>query len=106
MLKKGARLRRELFKNLLDSRRFFHTEHFLLRSADSPSGPRIGVSVPKKVAKQAVLRNRTRRRAYAAVEDLVKDLPKKVYLVIAKPGAQMLRGDALRRELAELLKKG
>ena len=106
MLKKPLRLNRTLVKDLLDSRRSFHTEHFLLRTADSPTGPRIGVSVSKKVSKSAVARNRVRRRAYAAVSSLVPELGKKLYLISAKPSAAALKIDALKSELAELLKKG
>jgi len=106
MLKKSQRLSRDHFKNLGRAPGFFHSEHFLLRATDSPLGPRVGISVSKKVAKAAHLRNRTRRRAYAAVADLIPSLSKKLYLIAAKPGALSLKGDELKRELAELLKKG
>lgn len=106
MLKKSQRLKRDNFKNLQDARRFFHSEHFLLRAAESPLGPRVGISVSKKVAKAAHIRNRIRRRAYAAITPLIPNLSQKLYLIAAKPGAASAHGETLRAELAELLKKG
>lgn len=106
MLLKKYRLSRDYFKNLLQSRRFFHSEHFTLRVAPSPSGPRIGVSVSKKVSKKAVIRNRIRRRVYSVLEDFLPSLEDKLFLIIAKPKADTIKGDALKQELAGLLKKG
>jgi ribonuclease P protein component len=106
MLKKSQRLTRELFTYLQASRRYFHTEHFMLRVADAPNGPRIGISVSKKVAKKAVLRNKIRRRGYSAIESIAPVLPKKLYLIVAKAGADKLSSTALGLELADLLKKG
>lgn len=72
--------------------------------AKSPdSKPRIAVSVSKKVAKSAVIRNRTRRRVYAALRG--RDMRPGLYLFIAKAGAQELKGEALSREIGELLNK-
>ena len=67
---------------------------------------KVAVSVSKKVSKMANLRNRTRRRAYAAIEKVIDSLPNKHFLVIAKPGAEKLQGQAILSELAGLLKKG
>jgi ribonuclease P protein component len=106
MLPKSKRLKRDHFKNLLTSRRFFHTAHFTLRLAESEFGPKIGVSVSKKVAKRANLRNRTRRRVYAAIRDLNLPLEGRLYLIVAKAKAETLKGENLKQELAELLKKG
>lgn len=106
MLKKSLRLDRALMKDLGPRPRLFHTEHFMLRTAPSPLGPRLGVSVSKKVSKSAVDRNRLRRRSYAAAAEIVPGLARSLYLVSAKPSAASLSVDALRRELADLLKKG
>ncbi|MDB5194237.1 MAG: Ribonuclease protein component [Parcubacteria group bacterium] len=106
MLKKSERLTRALFEYLRGPGRYFHSAHFSLRTADSTTGLRIGVSVSKKVAKRANIRNRIRRRAYEAVRGLIPELPKKLFLISAKAGAEGLKGAALKQELAELLKKG
>jgi ribonuclease P protein component len=105
MLKKSLRLDRTLMKDLGPRPRLFHTEHFMLRTAPSPLGPRLGISVSKKVSKSAVARNRLRRRAYAAVAELIPGLGRSLYLVAAKPSAAALKAETLKLELAELLKK-
>jgi ribonuclease P protein component len=63
------------------------------------------VSVSKKVAKSAVVRNAIRRRSYAALEPRLQSLPRGLYLLSAKPGADKLRGEALEAELSALLKQ-
>ena len=73
--------------------------------ADSETA-RLAVSVSKKVSKSAVVRNTVRRRTYAAARTLLPSLGKKLFLVIAKPGVEMVKGEALLSELAGLLKKG
>jgi ribonuclease P protein component len=106
MQKKSKRLTRRLFLNLRGPGRYFHTEHFSLRTAPSGDGARVGISVSKKISKKAVVRNRTRRRAYAAIAQVLPTLPKKLFLISAKPGAEDLKSTVLVDELAELLKKG
>lgn len=105
MLPKSKRIPRELFKNLLNSRKYLNSPHLILRIGPSE---RVGVavSVSKKVSKKAVVRNRTRRRIYSAISPLIPDLDNNLYLVVAKPGADKLKGEALKSELAELIKKG
>jgi ribonuclease P protein component len=105
MLAKNKRIPRKLFKPLIGSRFFFHSRNFTLRVANSDE-IRVSVSVSKKVSKQAVTRNRIRRRAYAVMAELMPNLPNKLFLLIAKPGSLKLKMDDLREELAELMKKG
>jgi ribonuclease P protein component len=105
MLAKSKRLPRKLFLVLRGPGRTFHSEHFSLRTAESGDDTRIGVSVSKKISKLATTRNRTRRRVYAAVSEALP-LPKKLFLISAKTGADKLKGESLEAELAELLKKG
>lgn len=61
------------------------------------------ISVSKKVAKKAVTRNLIRRRLRPVLREL-KLSPAK-YLIVAKPGAEKLKGEALKSELAMLFKK-
>lgn len=73
---------------------------------DKKSGegqPKVAVSVSKKVAKSAVDRNTTRRRVYAVVQDEITKLKQGLYLIVAKKGAQDVKGEALRKEILELL---
>ncbi|MEX2014268.1 MAG: ribonuclease P protein component [Parcubacteria group bacterium] len=105
MLPKKSRIPRKLFKPLLGSRQFFNSEHFSLRTAESGNA-RLSVSVSKKVSKKAVVRNRVRRRVYSAARELMPSLPSKLFLLAAKSGALKIKGESLKLELADLLKKG
>lgn len=67
--------------------------------------PRVAASVSKKVSKKAVIRNRTRRRMYAALTPFLSALPPKLILISAKSGAEKLSAEVVTQELAELLKK-
>lgn len=104
MIPKNLRISRRLFGSIMESGRVFHSPHFSLRLAPADSA-RVAVSVSKKVSKSAVARNRSRRRAYAAIAPLVFALPPKLYLFSAKSGADRLNAQELKSELAALLKK-
>ena len=67
---------------------------------------RLAVSVSKKVSLKAVVRNKVRRRVYSATDDLIPHLSKRLFLLIAKPESKNIKGQNLKDELAELLKKG
>ncbi|MEX0932420.1 MAG: ribonuclease P protein component [Parcubacteria group bacterium] len=111
MLSKQKRIPRKLFKQIIEQSsgatsrpRFLHSKHFSVRFADfGGESARIAVSVSKKVSKSAVLRNRTRRRAYSSLRDSLPLLKAGLYLVSAKPGAEKLKGEALKLELEDLL---
>ncbi|MDB5254094.1 MAG: rnpA [Parcubacteria group bacterium] len=100
MLPKDKRLPRELFTELLERSKYANSLHFSLRYVLG-SSTRVGVSVSKKISKKAVVRNRTRRRVYFAVQSL--DLPSGLLLFVAKKGAETLKGEVLHKELQNLL---
>ncbi len=103
MLSLQHRIPRKDFGPLLKSRIFAHSPHFSLRFADS-TGVRVAVSVSKKVSKSAVVRNTIRRRMYALVRDVVPTMRPGLFLFIAKPKAETVKGEALKAELSTLLK--
>ncbi len=105
MLPKDRRISRKLFKPLLASRKYFNSTHFTARVASSDEA-RIAISVSKKISKSAVVRNKIRRRVYSATRDLFPHLSKNLFLLVAKSGAEKLKGQSLKDELALLLKKG
>ena len=80
------------------------SDHFSLRVKSAPKTSLI-ISVSKKVAKKAVTRNLIKRRVRAVMRGLLKDLKPASYLLIAISGAQEVKGQALREELAQLFKK-
>ncbi|MEX2013574.1 MAG: ribonuclease P protein component [Parcubacteria group bacterium] len=106
MLPKSRRIPRKLFKPLLASGRYFNSEHFSLRVGSVENEARLAVSVSKKVSPKAVVRNKVRRRVYSATDDLIPHLSGRLFLLIAKPKAQNIKGQNLKDELVELLKKG
>ena len=94
MLPKSSRIPRALFKSLLESRQYFNSEHFSLRVASSDT-VRVAVSVSKKISKKAVIRNKIRRRVYSAFRNIISTLKPGLYLIVAKPKAQKVKGKEL-----------
>jgi ribonuclease P protein component len=106
MLPKANRVSRAYFKDILGSRRVYHSPHFVLRVGAATGGrPKVAISVSKKISKSAVTRNAIRRRSYAAVVRHLPTLTPALYLVSAKAGSEKLKGIPLERELVELLKR-
>lgn len=105
MLPKSSRIPRKSFASLLKSSKFFHSEHFLLRTGKtSETKPQFGVSVSKKISKKAVTRNTIRRRVYAVLSKKIKNIKPISALLIAKPGAEEIQGAHLQAEIEKLLK--
>ncbi|MDO8589891.1 MAG: ribonuclease P protein component [bacterium] len=67
---------------------------------------KVVISVSKKVSKKAVIRNRIRRRVRPIARTFISNLKPATYFIVAKPGAEKIKGRALEAELAELFKKG
>jgi ribonuclease P protein component len=67
MLPSAKRLSTLEFKIVIEKGVFFHSDFILLRAIKTKEKSRFAVSVPKKVAKTAVLRNKIRRRVYSAI---------------------------------------
>jgi ribonuclease P protein component len=107
MLPKNKRIPRSLFSEILKSRHFTHSAHFSLRiGVSGEKTARAAVSVSKKVSKSAVVRNSIRRRTYSALAPHLPSLSTGLYLVVAKSGAEKLKGEALNKEIGALLKAG
>ncbi len=104
MLPKNRRIPRELLKSLLESRKYFNSAHFSLRVAKAET-PRLAISISKKVSKSAVVRNKIRRRVYSTIRDFIPELSDNLFLLIAKAGSEKIKGQDLKDELVELLKK-
>jgi ribonuclease P protein component len=79
--------------------------HFSLRTTPGDRANLI-ISISKKTAKKAVTRNLVKRRVRAVMRPLLPQLPARSYLLIARAGAEEVKGAALRQELAELFKIG
>lgn len=79
--------------------------HFYLRFKPSSHGVRFIISVSKKVSTKAVVRNRIRRRIRPVLQELTHSLSPAEYTIVALPGAESVKGDELKVELAHLFKK-
>jgi len=86
MLPKKKRLSTALFKKVISIGNSAHAEFFVVRYIKDKSPLRFAVSVPKKVSKTAVERNKVRRRIYSAINSF-KDLSieNMKVILIAKP---------------------
>lgn len=77
--------------------------HFYLRVKPSETVKTV-ISVSKKVSKKAVIRNRIKRRIRPFLATFKKKLSPGEYFVVAKPGAENMKGKELERELKSLFK--
>lgn len=105
MLPRNKRISRKIFNEFTRLGARVDSEHFYLRTTNSDT-TRIAVSVSKKISKQAVVRNKIRRRTYSAVRELLPHISKKLFLLTAKLGVEKISGEPLKKELAELFLKG
>ena len=75
---------------------------FYLRVEASPT-VKIVIPVSKKVSKKAVVRNRIRRRIRPIMRELLTSLKPATYFIVAKPGAEKIKGKKLKSELRSLV---
>ena len=78
--------------------------HFYLRTTPTEA-TKVIISVSKKISKKAVVRNTIKRRLRPLLREITLELEPKTYMIVAKTGADKIKGQALREELAELFKK-
>lgn len=107
MLAKKNRISRSLLKSSGAKEakpKFSSTKNFSLRMLPSPDEePHVSVSVSKKIAKSAVVRNRIRRRTYSFARDFLPKLKNNLYMISAKANSSEVSAEELRREIGELL---
>jgi ribonuclease P protein component len=78
--------------------------HFYLRFSVSEK-IKLVISVSKKISKKAVTRNTIKRRVRAIImRGLIKDLKPGTYMIVAKSGAETIKGQELESELKKLMK--
>ncbi|MDO8565530.1 MAG: ribonuclease P protein component [bacterium] len=76
--------------------------HFYLR-VEPANTARVIISVSKKISKSAVTRNTIRRRVRPLVAKFISDLNPATYFIVAKPGAEKIKGEELETELRLLV---
>lgn len=84
--------------------------HFLIKTAQSPEGKtsptRFAVSISKKIAPTAVLRNRTRRRVYSVIQNLwPRVVPGLSVAISVKKGGEKLTYEEIAKELGREIEK-
>lgn len=64
---------------------------------------KVVISVSKKISKKAVIRNRIRRRVRPIMREYIQSLKPAIYFIVAKPGAEKIKGKELENELKSLM---
>ncbi|MFA6458872.1 MAG: ribonuclease P protein component [Candidatus Paceibacterota bacterium] len=98
MLAKSQRLTTKQFDIVMEKGRVAHSTLFLLRFVSGQVDTRISAVAPKKIAKTAVVRNRNRRRIYAAIRPLMAVIIPGIW------GALFIKKDISEIELADIAK--
>lgn len=109
MLPANRRLTTEFFDKTIAGRSF-HSPLFslkvILSAEKSPKRTRFAVSASKKIFKTAVLRNRARRRTYAAVASLLPRIIDGFFaIILIKPEALELKQPELESALGNIFAK-
>lgn len=82
MLPRSQRLSVEQFNSVIEKGRvthspFFHMKHLVLNGK-----PRFSAVIPQKIAKKAVLRNKTRRKIYDSIKPLLPSVKEGIYAIV------------------------
>lgn len=100
MLPHSKRLTTELFGKVIEKGQFTHCSFSSIKLLQTALASRFSVSVPKKVAKTAVLRNKLRRRTYSCIRKLYDRIEYGYNgVIVIKDGAQKLPFDVFCAEI-------
>ncbi len=106
MLNKSKRLNTASFINIIEKGQSFHGPFLIIRAKKSDTKSRFAVSIPKKVAKTAVLRNKLKRRVFSIIKELeLSLLPNFEVILIAKNGIDKLDFVELKSEITKIFVK-
>lgn len=106
MLPRSERISTELFKEVIQKGAIHHSDFLILRSQKTLILSRFGISVPKKVAKTAVLRNKIKRRLYPIIKSLKPRISIDTNtIVIAKSGLEKLNLKQTQDEVIKIFVK-
>jgi len=105
MLPRKQRISKALARDVFIRGNNASSAHFLLKTLPSPgSDTRFAVSVSKKVAPNAVDRNRTRRRVYSVIRPLTLHVRSGFLVgVSVKKGGDKISFELVTKEVRELL---
>ena len=90
----------------MEKGRMTHSPLFVIKSISTQETSRFSVSVPKKVAKTAVQRNKIRRQVYSAVKKIEPQVKSGLSgMIIVKAGSEKLSFEALTVEIKDIFVK-
>ena len=106
MLPRSKRISIQLFKDIVHKGEVIHSPYFIARCVKSDKKSRFAVSVSKKVAKTAVLRNKIRRQVYSIIRDIFPSLSanQKVVLMM-KSGVDKASLNSIKLEIEKTFVK-
>jgi ribonuclease P protein component len=100
MLPRLLRINTSLFKEIVEKGGFSNGKFFLFRYIKDTGIPRLAVSVPKKVLKKAVDRNKIRRKVFSSIRKLISRVQDGYKIIIfTKSGVDKLSQDAILNEI-------
>lgn len=106
MIPSSKRLNTQLFKETIMKGSIFHGSFFIIRCQNTQGLSRFGVSVPKKVAKSAVDRNKIRRRVYSIIRNLnERVISNKNIVFIMKSGVEKADYAEIGKEIEKIFVK-
>jgi ribonuclease P protein component len=106
MLPKSKRLSTKAFTGIIEKGQSFHGPFLVIRVISSETHSSFAVSVPKKVAKLAVDRNKLRRQIYSIISAIDSKIVKQGKVVIvAKTGTNKLPYEELTGEIHRIFVK-
>ncbi len=106
MLPSSRRLSTDLFKKTLEKGLVFHSPLFIIYVLKTLNISRFSVSIPKKITKKAVLRNKIRRRIYAIIKNFeLRTILGKNVVIVSKNGCQKMSFIKLSEELEKIFVK-
>jgi ribonuclease P protein component len=101
---KSKRLTTEAFKEIIEKGQSFHSNFLIIRVGRTDGATKFAISVPKKVAKLAVTRNKIHRRVYSLLRHLPISSGFKI-VIIMKVGSSNLSFDGLSSEIKKIFVK-
>lgn len=106
MLPRNQRLHTAQFGEVMNKGNVVHTSLFTLRYIKNAPDTRISATISPKIARKAVIRNKTRRAMYAALMPLMSTISKNTWsAVLAKEPVLKLSQNEIEAGLRELFVK-
>lgn len=108
MLGKKLKVSKQVFQEAFKKSRIISSDHLMMRfyKENEDLLSKFSFSVPKSVAKSAVTRNLLKRRGYATIKGLLKNIKKSyICLFSFKKGSSTLTFSQIKEEINLLLQK-